>query len=443
MNFNNLYKSIKNHTDKLRFPDDFDAGEPIVEGDASNNDDIDALDADASGDGNEDINTDKNKDADGLEEIIEEESDLDADGNPIKKEDDKSKDKKDDLSDDEKKTPLIKAINDKFKGIFKEFPEVKTAIFRDKAFREHFASPDEAREAKGLVENFEQIQTEIASGDAESVVKFLSETSKDGKATVKFGRNLIKSLESNPKVYSAILFPTITGILKEAKEVAEHHGNKNLQLSVEHLAAHLFGSKDGSIPEDSIKPDDDNKNGEPSEAEKVLAQKGKEFGEDVLETTFSEQSTLVETSLAASKNIKPALKKSMISEINYQIGLRLKEDKAFGKVMEGHWKNAKAKGFPLAMRSSIKAAYLEGVKKLLPTVRAEVLKENGYIMRKASSKSGDTKDDVSVRKTDSSGKNTNNNSGKGKTKDERLAELKKSGKSDLEILDIIDKEGLT
>lgn len=432
-----IFESFKNDfVSKFHHPADFDPGTPIVEAGENNEGDenIEPIVDDDNNNENEDDDKENKGNEDGLEEIEEitdgDDEDLDENGKskskPKEKEDDKNKD-------EDNKVPTLKAVKTKYPKIFQEFPELRANFFFAKQAKEHFTSVEEMKEARTVVDNFSQIQGEIAQGDPQSVVEFLKENSKDGKATVKFGREFIKSLDENPKVMGAILAPTFINILNEAKVAGANRGDKNLEASVHHITKYLFNN-DGEIPKLPNEENNEPKAGEQTEAQKILAQKGKEFFEDVTAETKREFETIVENSTASLRKakVKPAVINAINNAIIAKINQQLAGDKAHGNNMGSLWKAAQTKGFPLSMRASLKSAMLDAVKNVLPNVRSEVLKENGYKMRKAQSNNNGNSD-VNINK-----KANNSEAGKG-GKQPTADELKKSGKSDLEILNILAK----
>ncbi len=343
-------------------------------------------------------------------------------GNKKKVEDEETEDEVDDNKDD-----LIKTVKTKYPKLFKEHPELRAAFFRDKQFSEVFASPEDAREVIESVENFTEVQNEIASGKPDSIVQFLGKN--NPKNLVKFGRSLIEAaFNGKQEIGAAIVFPSIAKILTNARQAAEQAGNKNLANSVAHLNTYLFG--DDKLPEDTFR--DEGNDGQGNEEVKRLIERTRNnFSEDVRVEGLRAFDGMINDSLTR-LNAKPAVKKTIKIEIARGIINELNNDKAhMGRMRSLHIK-AEKEGFTTNGKSRIKAAYLEGVKRILPRIRANVLKENGYEVKRV--KKGST---VGKQDTENKGIRLIQDKSKQQKPGTPSARSKVAGMSDLDAMNAL------
>jgi hypothetical protein len=374
-----------------------------------------------------------------IEEVIGQEEQEEEEGEVIEEiptpegeekdeEEDKVNDKDDEESDEEKeqkKDNVIKKVLEQDKKFFKKFPELRTAYFENKQFKEHFTSVDDAKEA---VENSKILQTVSASlqeGDPKQVIEYLKA---EPKVLTEFGRNFIKGLDK--EVFSNVMAPSIVEMLKEVQEAAKLHKNSDLENSVGWIAKYLFNEFDLS----KLKLPDTKPTTKPNEEDnKLLTQIAKNFSEEVVDDVKAEMDSTIKTSLASLRNTKPAVIKTIINEIKDALDEAFKSDVAHNKLMEKLWRDAKTSNYSKAAKASIKSSYLAAVKKRLPEVRATVLKANGYQV--TNKKKSDTTDKDGVKKFTRVAGNSSDTS----SQDAKIVELKKQGKTEREVLDALIK----
>ncbi len=66
--------------------------------------------------------------------------------------------------------PRKKEIEAKYPKIFKDFPQLERALFRNAAYSEVFATINDAKEAKQSLEDYNGFQSELMSGNIENVL---------------------------------------------------------------------------------------------------------------------------------------------------------------------------------------------------------------------------------------------------------------------------------
>lgn len=353
---------------------------------------------------------DNNNEEDEEEENIEKDV-FDENASPLEDEDEEVKNEEEDEDNDEDeeeeeennenknerdKDTLLKEIKEEFPKLFNKFPELRSAYFRDQKYREHFATPEEAKDAVEVVESFNYVQNEIANGKADSVLEFLE---KNPKALVRFGRTLINGvLKKNQEHGAAILYPSLVNIITDGEKQAKLSGNKNLENSFFHLKRWLFNSE--GIPEDTFKEDSGNSNGQSEEVNKIIERTRNNFLAETRDTGLSKVQELVNSSITR-LNAKPSVKRAISIDITKKLFETLNDDTAHMGRMKSLYKAADKNGYTPRDRSSIISAYLEGVKRVLPRVRIAVLKENGYKIDKVKKNKNNEPDNKGIKISES------------------------------------------
>jgi hypothetical protein len=308
-------------------------------------------------------------------ETIEEDESSTPPSKPKETDAERSEEKDDDL---EKLGPVtgnvVKQAAQEFKGLFNKYPELRSNYFFARDVQQFFGSVEEAKQAATTVENFQAIVEEIDSGDPGSIVEYIG-NNKD--TLYKFGRKFLNSvLEKNPDVFPHLTGPYVAQLLKSAAKDAKASGNKNLELSVEHIANYIFGL-DGKIPDDPGVPED-----APKQDNKALVQQFINFRDEAFEAGSNNLTSYVENSLAALKTNKPGLKKMLVKEISAEIDRMMSIDNAHMARMNRMWMQAKKGLLTPKHRAAIINAHADAIKKLLPIAREKVLRENGFKVSK-------------------------------------------------------------
>jgi hypothetical protein len=324
------------------------------------------------------------------EEEKEEDGESDEDAAKDKKKDEKKEDEEGEEDEDEdededkvRDANIIKEAATKYKGIFKEFPQLKGAYYRDREFSKVFPTPEAANEAAQDVEIYNQVQREFINGKPEALVKFF-EDHKKPETLIRFGRNLLDSVGKQDKnLWAGILFPSITGILRDAENAANGAGNKNLAASVKHLTNYLFGQID--IPADKLPAETRDVNDNNEQVAQLIHRQKINFQDEVYEAGAREAYKVIDASLATLK-CKPALKKAITKELFDKVTRAVGKDSALQSDLQSRWSAALRAGLGHKSKASIIDTYLAGVKNKLAKTREQVLKSNGFTIKKGTKK---------------------------------------------------------
>lgn len=362
-------------------PEDSGSGDGLINDSSDSVDEIVSDDADTGEDAGDEDNEDN-------EEIISENDDEvagedeDEDEKPSKSKAKKDDDEENDENKDDNldKYPVtgnvVKQAAKEFKGLFNKYPELRSNYFFARDIQQHFPTVESAKAAADTVNNFEAIVAEIDNGDPESIVEYIG-SNKD--TLYRFGRKFLNNvLEKNPDVFPYITGPYVAQLFKNADRDAKAANNKNLSAAVKILADYVF-AKDGQIPDDPGIP-------EPPKADDKVTKYQTEvfnnFKNETLEIGASNLQTNITNSLAALKTKQPGLKKLLVQEIAVEINKAMVSDAAHMAKMQRLWNEAKKGKTTSAHRAAIVNAHADAIKKLLPEVRAKVLKSNGFKINK-------------------------------------------------------------
>src|ERR1700734_523018 len=139
--------------------------------------------------------------------------------------------------------PTVKEMNEKFPGLFKEFPGLKEAFFREAQFTKLFPTVDDAQEAFNDNEAFNSLSDSALSGDPVPLIDSIEKA--DKKALEVFSAGFLPALyKKSPEVYSTVLAPILQNLVRQFYQSGKDDNIKNAAI---HLADFLYGDDGESI----------------------------------------------------------------------------------------------------------------------------------------------------------------------------------------------------
>jgi hypothetical protein len=361
----------------------FEAPDAVASGGATElsiNDMVDELAAD-----------DKKIDDEGKEK---KENDLLADDD--EKKDEKKAKKSDDSEDeeleiDEDKVELddLDAVEDvprkeilaKYPKIFKDFPQLEKAYYREQKYAELLPTLDDAKDAVTKSEQYDKFEQTLLAGDIDSILN--SVKTADSKA---FNKIVDEYLPTLQKVDQAAYFHVIGHVIKNTIVAMSRHGkeieNEDLQGAAVLLNQFVFGKNQFEAPKEfGPKPD---KTGDDT-VDNERAQLHQERFESALEDLSSTSGNIIKSTIA--KHIDPKdsmtdyVKRTAIRDALDDVDKAIKADSRFQATLDKLWERASKAKFNRESLNEIKRAHLNKAKSLLPGIiskhRSEALKGLG------------------------------------------------------------------
>jgi len=319
---------------------------------------------------NEDGEDDETSDSSEEDSDDEEESEGDS-------EDDEDSESEDEDVDDES---LYRKLSKKYKGIFKDNPELRDLIKRDEEYSSVFSSPEVAKVSARKAEVFDAMRGDILSDKPENTQRFIDYVMKDKDGGANFAHNILDAIgKHSADLYGEVMQKPIKKALLALYHEGKKFGNKNMMASALHAHQYFFENTDilSPLPERS-KPDGNNK-------EKQEWEKEKEDIQNQVSSAFTRNATeVIQHSLRS--RIKKALEgyklddytlRNITNDVARQVDQNLSEDKHHLAGMDSLFAQAKSAKFNEEWKTRIIKAYLtRATQALTPTVK-KVLKEAG------------------------------------------------------------------
>ncbi len=338
-------------------------------------------------------------------------------------EDDDLKKIEDELNDEEKLpteeqlelvTPVRRReILKKYPELFKDFPYLEKAYYREQQFTEILPTIEDAKTAVAKSETLDRFEADLVSGKTDTILSAIKEENPGS-----FHKIVDDYLPALGRVDQQAYLHVIGNVIKHAivgmVQESNRTSNETLKSAAQILNQYTFGSSKFDPPTNLAKPETEGDK-KPDE----LETRKQEFVRQQFETSRTDLNTRLNNSLKSTieANIDPKdsmtdyVKRNAVREANEQLGTLLEQDGRFKVIIDRLWENAFKHNFSKDSTDKIRSAYLSKAKTLLPSVikkaRIDALKGMG----KRVSESTDSSDDSPKAKSQPRDKSDTKKSG--------------------------------
>jgi len=318
------------------------------------------------------------------EELKEEE--LKEEEEPEKEE--KEKDELDEIEEDLKEpdednleltTPVKRReILAKYPQLFKDFPYLEKAYYREQQFTELIPTIDDAREAVSKANTLDRFESDLSRGNIETTLKAI----KSGEGFEQMVDNLLPTLASIDKdayihVTGNIIRTTVMNMINYAKE----KNNEEVMEAARILNELVFGTTKIEEPKNLAKPRDDSKQELENERIAIVQEQFENVRDELSNTLNNVVKGLISSNIDPNDSMSNWTKKNAIRDCHEKLESLLSNDKRLQAVIDKLWENAFRSRFSKPSKDQIKSAWISRAKSLLPAVlkqaRNEALKGAG------------------------------------------------------------------
>jgi hypothetical protein len=331
--------------------------------------------------------------------------------------DDELKDLEDELDEpDEDKLELQtptsrREILKKYPKLFKDFPYLETAYYREQEFTKLLPTIADAKEAVGKSETLDKFEKDLSQGNTELVLKAVRDN--NPKAYNKLIDNYLSTLAKvDEKAYHHVLGNTIRHTIMAMVQESRTSGNEALEQAATILNQFIFGSSKFTAPE---KLSTDDKTDESDEKEQRITERERAFTRQKFNSANEELSgrvnkaykLTIESKIDPKESMTEYVRKTAVREAQEELESLIEKDTRFKTLVDRLWESAFKNDFSSDSVAKIRSAFLSKAQTLLPSViqkaRNEALKGMGKRI------TSDNHDDDSHPKKDES-KNGNDSS---------------------------------
>lgn len=397
------------------FPAEVDTDKPIGGNNDSTEDILNELDADEVVDDEvidlDDKPKDKKKDNDKNKDDEDDKDDKDDKkkgkddeeiDEDIEDEDDELSELEDELNEDEdedkdKDLELLttrvrrKEILKEFPTLFKKFPELEAAYYREQKFTQLYPTLDDAKQAAESVRILNSFEKDLSNGEIKPILEAAKKANPE--AFNKIVDNYLSTLfEIDVKAQHHVIGGIIKNTVIAMVEEANTSENEALKTAANLLHQFVFGTSKFQPHQPLHDPSKIKAKDSPED------EKARKFAEQRFRTTERELSTKVENKLVSTINkyIDPRdsmtefVKKHATKEALENLNRLVDKDPRFRRILDKLWERAADNDYTEESVAKIQSAYIAKAKTLLPSVikkaRADALKGIGKVKGKTKEK---------------------------------------------------------
>lgn len=269
--------------------------------------------------------------------------------------------------------PTLKEIKSKYPTLFKDFPGIKDAIFREQAYNDVFPSIAEAKEAAEKAEVFTKFEGDLLSGDPARVLNVIHGA--DPRAAQGFINNFLPALSKLDKnAYFAVVSPVVEGIIRDTYAAGQRKGDENLTNTALQLIEFLGFDPNAVLNARPIQADP-----EVERQKQDLQNQQQKFFRERYEASLSRVSGQANTDLdklteeaIGKEKLTPLERTALKEKILKELDLQFAKDSKHQSLMASLWRKAEKSGFSGSSEQAILNAYISRAKTLLPSVSNQV-----------------------------------------------------------------------
>jgi hypothetical protein len=265
-----------------------------------------------------------------------------------------------------------KQILEKYPNLFKEFPYLERAYYREGQFTEVFPTIRDAREAADKANILDKFEADVMQGNTERVLLAIKEG--DERAFRKAVDNYLPTLA---KVDQSAFLHVVGNVIRQSLSRVSDEGKRRgesgepLVVAAKILSHYMFGTETIEPPAPLVREDETINR----EREKIN-QEREQFVRQKFDDSRNELAGKIQNSLKAtiSANIDPKntmseyIRRNASRDAYELLEQQIRGDARFASVMNTLWKRAFEDGFSRQSMDRIKSAYLSKAKTVLPTV---------------------------------------------------------------------------
>lgn len=259
----------------------------------------------------------------------------------------------------------------KYPQLFKDFPYLEKAYYREQQYTEIFPTLDDARTAVSKSETLDNFEQDVMGGDISTILKTVKDT--NANAFYKIVDMYMSTLSQvDEKAYFHVLGNigrmTIASMVQEARRSQ----NEDLEKAALILNRYMFGNSDFQPPtrlSREERPQDDTR-------EKQISERERQFVTQQFESTREDLNSRVNNALMNTINnhidprdsMPPYVKKNAARDAMDTLGRLIAQDGRFRALTDKLWERAFQDNFSRESVNRIRSAYAAKAKTLLPAV---------------------------------------------------------------------------
>lgn len=259
-----------------------------------------------------------------------------------------------------------KEILAKYPTLFKDFPHLERAYYRDQQFTDLFGTPEDAKETVARSKEFEKFEESLLKDGTPAQV-LTSVKDADPKAFAKIVDNYLPALyQADQTAYYHVLGNMTTRMIYGMAQEAQRLQNNELLQAAHMLNQFVFGTGQYVPPQNFSKETTEQDNSVKKEREEFLQERFDTIKEDVGSRVSNNIRNTIANNMDPKSSMSEYVKTKAVEDCQKSLDDLLAGDKHFQTIYERLWEKAAESNFSKESTDKIRAAYLAKAKSLLP-----------------------------------------------------------------------------
>jgi ribosomal protein L22 len=276
--------------------------------------------------------------------------------------------------------PQLKDIKAKYPNVFKDFPGLKIAYFREKAYTELIPTIEDAKHLVERNQEFEQVEQSIFKGSLDTVLKSVKDSDPDS-----FGKIVDNLLPDLFKADQAAYYHVIQNINRHTialiSQKARDENSDELKAVAYVLNQFLFGNGKPTLPERFFKGKTEEETTQNTEITQMRQQRLNDVSSDLNTKTRNALTSTISLNIDPKESMTDYVKSRAIKDCLEEVETSLTNDSRFRIILNKAWEEAFKTNLSRESVNKIQSIYLAQAKAVLPRVilkhRNEALKGLG------------------------------------------------------------------
>jgi hypothetical protein len=303
----------------------------------------------------------------------------------------------------------------KYPQLFKDFPYLEKAYYREQQFTELLPTIEDAKVAVAKAQTLDKFEADIMDGNFESVLSSVKE--EDANSFNKIVDNYLPTLmkvdqQAYYHVLGNVLKDTIITMVRESQALGEE--GQPLKSAANILHQFVFGTTKFTPPQKLSKQVDEKENSKEQELrqreQQMLEGKFIEVRDDLQSRADNTLKATIDAHIDPKKSMTDYVRRNASREAFESLEQLIVKDTRFKSLLDKLWEKAFSENFSKNSTDRIKSAYLSKAKTLLPAVikraRNDALKGLGKRTTDLETVNEETETEEPVRRVLSNSTNT-------------------------------------
>lgn len=262
-----------------------------------------------------------------------------------------------------------KDILKEFPTLFKKFPGLERAMYREQGYTEVYPTIKEAKESVELLRNYKDLESSILEGNIEGLLKNVKESNPE--SLNRIADDYLQALyKVDQSAYNHVLNNVFKYTVKSMVQIGKQNNNDQLVAAAELFHQFYFGNADFKEPTKLAKVKDDKVDEVEKERSAYLEERFNDARDELGTRIDNKLKSVISQAIDMRGEMTDYVKDKAVEDCIRQLHNQIGADSRTAIILKNLWIKARETKFDKTSVSKIGSAYLSVAKSLLqPIIR--------------------------------------------------------------------------